>query len=413
MRHSAALVILLLLLVVGAPAADTTGEKPDTEVKKTEDLLQTKLIRLRYASAGDVARMFGAKGSAIKGGDPTVGRRSFLERALRDATGPVSPLPEMTAPGLYPFKERNYAEVRVAQVGFQTGGAGQGGGTLGGVPGGLRGGGGGTQSGAASGLLPEGMEPPIAFLDDNALVVRGTAAAIDEFQEILKMLDVKPKQVNIEVKLVNTVTRLQKDWGVDTSLRNRDMRIDVMGPAPGGSTVRWGDGNINQLLGAYRSESFSNNTAGANITTRNNSPCVIRASTLIPFVAATVSYNQFGQRTVDYTVDAVATGVELFCVPRINGDESITMYLRPSFIEPTGTVVGPDGTSIPITEEVMLDTQVTVMDGQTLVIGGMPRSTETLETVGMPINFKRSSLVEDSESILFVTPRIVRELPQR
>jgi type II secretory pathway component GspD/PulD (secretin) len=111
-------------------------------------------------------------------------------------------------------------------------------------------------------------------------------------------------------------------------------------------------------------------------------------------------------------VDAVATGIELFVLPRINADDSVTMILRPSFIDATGQVVGPDGTALPITEEVAVETIVRVPDQETVLIGGFPSSLQALDVVGLPVNFRRSTTVEDVQSLLFVTPRIVRFIQQ-
>ena len=382
-----ALLTALVVPMTVACADDKVEAKPD---KANE---RTVILQLTHVTGGT--------GTGLPGGDPTHGRREFLRSALEDATGPVRPLPEMQEPGLYPFAERNYAEVRVAQATGATTGRG------------AFGGGGGAQGGGAlAQLLPEGLtEKPVALADQNALILKGTAEAIDEFAEIVSLLDKPVQQVNIEVRLVTMSRRLDQGWGYDLPIRGRDLQIDVVGPAPpAGSNLRFKTGNMAPLISGTNRESLSNNTTGANITTKNNRMCVIRATTLIPFVAASVSYNQFGQRTVDYAIDAVATGVELFCLPRINADDSISMMLDPRFIAPTGEVVAPDGTVIPITEEISLQSEVVVQDGETLALGGFPRSIETLETVGLPLNFKRSELVEDAESILFVTPRIIRNL---
>jgi Flp pilus assembly secretin CpaC len=86
------------------------------------------------------------------------------------------------------------------------------------------------------------------------------------------------------------------------------------------------------------------------------------------------------------------------------------MRLQPSFIDATGQVVGPDGSTAPILQEAGVDTVVRVKDGETLLLGGFPRSNQALQATGLPVNFRKSSSIEDIDSLLFVTPRIVRFL---
>jgi type II secretory pathway component GspD/PulD (secretin) len=107
-------------------------------------------------------------------------------------------------------------------------------------------------------------------------------------------------------------------------------------------------------------------------------------------------------------VDAVATGVELFALPRISEDDTITMRLRPTFIDATGQVVGPDGSALPVTQQNSVDTVIRVKDGESALLGGFPRSSQALQATGLPVNLRRSGTVESIEARLFVTPRIVR-----
>ena len=214
--------------------------------------------------------------------------------------------------------------------------------------------------------------------------------------------------MNVELKLVNVRSSAGREWGGDIDWIRPKGDLSVHGPAPVGATLRFGTADLNALVAFNQTSGRSDGSVAANVTTTNNTPCVIRAATVIPFVAASVSYDQFGQRHVDYVVDSVLTGVELFTLPRIIADDRVAMLLRPSFIDKTGQVVGPDGSVIPITQQVTTETTVVVLDGETMLVGGLPRSIRTLETVGLPLIFRRSETVEDVESLLFVTPRIVR-----
>ena len=353
----------------------------------------TRLIPLKYVSAQLAAAAL-TKGSGVGEGLPgsgelEAGRKDFLQRAFADATRGLRAPRNLAENAVYPLSERHYAEVRIAQA-----------------PG--------DEGGGLSSLLPEGVTiKSIAVPDQNALLVRGTPSAVDQVQELIRLIDKPAKQVNVACKLLSLGLRTARQWGADLAWRLPNGDLFVQGPAPGGPTMRFARGDVTALLAGNVQRSVSNNSVEANVTTTNNTPAVIRAATIIPFVTASVTYDQFGQRQVDYIIDAVATGVELFVVPRINGDDTVTMLLRPSFITATGSVITPDGQALPITQNTSVETQVTVPDGETLVIGGLPTRNDALETLGVPIIMRQTRTSEETQSLILVRPHIIRTPPER
>ena len=158
------------------------------------------------------------------------------------------------------------------------------------------------------------------------------------------------------------------------------------------------------------------------ITTQNNMPGEVDFTTTIPYFSAQVTYNEFGQRTVDYTTDSVDVDQSLYVTPRINGDDSITLQLSPNISDQVGQVVGPNGEVVPIVSSQTATTQVTVGDGQTLCIGGLIRKNESVNTKLTPLLssipiigelFKgKTKTVNNSELLIFITPEIIHEWPQ-
>ncbi|MGQ9730493.1 MAG: type II secretion system protein GspD [Candidatus Zipacnadales bacterium] len=370
------------VLLWGSVLCRAEEEKPDE--------LITRLIPLEYLSAVQLSAAFHPATQAESNERLFQDRQEFLQRALTDATRGVRPLPSvMQQVGLYPFTERRYVETRVAQILSEQ--------AIG-------------DEGLAA-LLPSGLsEPPIAIADQNALLVRGTPRAIDQFRELIRLLDHPPQQVTIEVKLINFKHTQNEAWGLDLATRGPKGELFMQGPAPPGPSVHLLTDELKASLGIDRLRTRANSTTGASVTTQNNNPCLIRALTVIPVVVASVVFNAFGERYVDYTVDAVATGVELFVLPRINRDDTVTMFLQPRFIDATGQVVAPDGSLLPILDEVAMNTTIRVPDGETIVLGGLPSSLDALQAVGVPINFRETHQTEIIESLLCVTPHIVHFL---
>jgi type II secretory pathway component GspD/PulD (secretin) len=151
-------------------------------------------------------------------------------------------------------------------------------------------------------------------------------------------------------------------------------------------------------------------------------PAAVEFETEIPYYSATISYNEFGFRTVDYTVDTADVVSALYVTPRINKDDSVTLDLQPQIQDHVGDVVGPNGESTPIITSQTVYTRVTVADGETLVIGGLIRKNEStslhktpllsdIPIIGNLFTGKTTS-TNNSELVVLVTPHIVREMPR-
>jgi type II secretory pathway component GspD/PulD (secretin) len=272
----------------------------------------------------------------------------------------------------------------------------------------------GTYRGELAQLLPKGLDgPPLALPSRNALIVRGEQQAIDEFGDVVRMLDVPAKSVRIQTDAVDTPVRVEEAAGVDFSAIAGEAGASLLGNAPGDAnlTLRYGSGDFSGLLGVLRRESRGASQVSTSITTLSLHPAMLTAGQTVPFFNPLPSYNAFGQRSVDYEVMSLFVGVELWVLPRVNGDDTITMRLRPTIVDQTGMVAGPMGTSVPVTRQVMAETVVRVADGQTICIAGLPRHEDSVSyTFGA--NGPRR-VRTDSNLALFVTPTIVRDAADR
>lgn len=388
-------------------------------------------IALQYADPAQVALMFGgtvaASSSSIFVQDQQFrpGRHSRgggwqLRSPARSPAGYFG--------GQSPASTRgpSFAE-NFGQLGGALGGGGGmfggGGGMLGGG-GGLGGGGlGGGGGGGFSSLLPDDLEPPVAFLDDNALIVRGTADAIDQFREIVALLDKPAKQVEVSVKFISITTTFEEAFGIDWAIKNTRIQVFNQGFAPPqaiNSVVRFATANLDAQLNALVKSSRATVINEPRVAVTNNMFASVEFSTEIPFFAANVSFNQFGQRTVDFTPDFVPVENYLDVMPRVNADDSVTLMLMPNISNVAGFVEGPNGERIPITTYQNVFTQLTVKDGETAVIGGLITKDDSTTKLHTPLLSRipiigklfdsRAKNLNDTELLIFVTPRILRDI---
>jgi type II secretory pathway component GspD/PulD (secretin) len=270
--------------------------------------------------------------------------------------------------------------------------------------------------------LPGEMEPPVAIMSHNALLVRGTREEIDEFREMLNLLDIPQKQVEIATKWIDVQTTAAEALGIDWAVTNGAWEVFNLGFAPAEAAnngVRYGRTRWWAELGALVNNNQATVINEPRVVCMNGMPGTIAFETEIPYFSASINFNQFGQRTVDYESDSVTVSNELFVVPQINPDDSVKMLLAPQLEDQVGTVEGPNGERIPIVTSQYVETMVRVADGETVVLGGVIRADESVNVRKTPLlneipiigKLFRSRRVEktNSELLIFVTPKIVRD----
>lgn len=266
------------------------------------------------------------------------------------------------------------------------------------------------EAGGAILPVPEGLTlRPVALMDQNALLVRGTGDALDQVEELVRLLDKPMKMISIELKLVDQPEEQVAEWGIDFQALGGNAAVGSNGNAPAaGIQLRYGVGDLSALLGLDRRGSRGKNVTGANVTTFDNTPATVSFGETMPFFVSHVSYDGFGNRHVDTEPYSVFHGIELFVHPRLTANDTVTMRLRPTLTEGAGVATAPDGSSIPITRSVLTDTTVRVKDGQSLVIGGMNRLSDSqLDRFQSLLGEKRVN--RSSNPMLIVTPHIIRE----
>lgn len=411
-----------------------------------EPKFSTAMITLAFADAGQLATMFG--GTICSGGSPNEVFGSQVSPFARHKAQQGLSRGSRGLSGNDVFGGTTGSAGALGQEvggGFGGGGGGRGGGRLGGggglggqQSGGLGGqqsggrgglGGGGTSgggggAGALAALLPPDMDPPIGFMPENALLVRGSQEDIDKFREIIELLDKPTKQVEIAAKFINVQTTADKALGIDWSISNGTLEFFNQGFAPGeavNNVVRFARGRFEAQLNALLASGRATVVNEPHVIAMNNQFAEINFSTTIPYFTAQISYNQFGQRTVDFTNDEIDVENSLWVVPRINADDSITVYLEPTLDDVVGNVVGPNGESVPVVTSQYVSTTVRVADGETVVLGGLIRKDESSSLRETPLLSRipiigrlfqgRSTRKSNSELLVFVTPRIIRDIP--
>lgn len=284
----------------------------------------------------------------------------------------------------------------------------------------------GSRGGQGGGIeLPEGVNSLTAFMPLNTLIVEGDPAGIDQLREVLQIIDQPTRQVEISTKFLTVSVTESTAHGIDWFVSDGSLEFFNLGFAPGEATnnvVRWSRGKFEATLAVLEQHNVGQIVQEPHVTAENNMEAFIAFTKTYNFFYSTVTYNEFGQRQIDPgEAEEIEIVQELAVTPRINDDDTITMFLEPIIEAQDGTQVAPDGQQYPIISSQEVSTQVTVPDGDTVVLGGMISKSKTYNEIATPLLSKipiignlfksqRENII-DTELLIFVTPRIIREIP--
>jgi len=265
----------------------------------------------------------------------------------------------------------------------------------------------------ASPLLPEGIVgSPTAYLRDNSLLVKGTVAALDEFEEIVRAFDVRPRQVMVRATVIDTLGRRADEYGIDWVAQAAAETVSgtpgAVGPAP---VLRFARGDFAAVVHASETRERSRVVSEPFVVTTNLRPVDLSVATMYPFFSPVVEYTPWGSQIVGYEVQTVAVGVDLFVLPRINADDTVHLSIAPVFSEIVGQRLAPDGQVLPVIAANSFATEITVRDGETVCVGGLPRERTSQTSVGTPYlpSLGQRKERESGEILIFVTPQIMRD----
>lgn len=277
---------------------------------------------------------------------------------------------------------------------------------------------------------------------NNILFVQDTPTNLLEVKKLLKKIDVTTRQVLVEAKIVLA----KQSWG-----RELGAKFGIMGQRINNNSVVGLGSNYNDAISNLKGEPatspvWSSGAAGAGsiglaifntasslglalelnalendnkgkvlssprVLTTDNRRAIIKQGTQIPYIKP-------GTANETATVEFKDANLELDVIPQIspNGKVIMTLKIKKDSIGEYLNVPGGGG-MMPTIDTRVIDTEVTVNDGQTVVLGGVyemssRKDVEKIPFLGdIPILgnlFKQNSKGEEkAELLVFITPHVV------
>lgn len=254
----------------------------------------------------------------------------------------------------------------------------------------------------------------------NMLTIQGGAEKLDQLSKVIQKLDTPPLQVLVEVKIIEVKSGL----GDNDTPSFFGVSLDYISPTNTANRVQLHNTNLATapgLLGLYSQLTYQNTTlylqalertVGYNlvaspwITAMNHHESSILIGTKLGYRTSIVT-----QTGTLEEIHFMNVGIKLNFTPHISDDGYVQMTIYPSVSD--GQIIN----ELPVENATETRTDVLVKDGQSVVIGGLTKNSDTQISTGLPIlsaipflgQFfqKTENRTEKREIIVVLTPHIM------
>ncbi len=277
----------------------------------------------------------------------------------------------------------------------------------------------------------------------NSLIVRELPANLGNVRRLIEDVDIRDAQVLIEAKIMEATRTFSRSLGIQWGMNMSGNKVNVTGVSAVGTADSTNPLNTNlpatsptSGLGLLIGQLAGNTNIDVQITeaeqrgdvyiisdpsivTSNGKSAHIRSgSTLLIKTVGDVNIGTTGSLPTNAGgtgLQEIKTGVELNVTPHISVDEYVKLDIEAITSQPdfTRAIEG-----IPIVVDNTAKTSVLIRDGETTVIGGLSRYSDTLTKKNVPYLsripllgnlFKSKNRIKDNtELMVFIKPTIVR-----
>lgn len=256
----------------------------------------------------------------------------------------------------------------------------------------------------------------------NSIIVVTQPENAEIIRQILGQLDKIPEQVMIETIIVEASLDSSSKLGVEWKLAQGKAfgnkgtagvleQTFGLGSAGTGFKYTLAGGNLTAFMNALQTDSKFQVLSTPRIFTSNNVEAEINISQRVPFV---VSQREDANGNLTFNYDFEDVGIVLNVTPRITANGYVTMDVS----QTANDLQGFTSFNAPIVNQRQATTTVAVRDGETIILGGIIRSTVTATQRKIPLLgdipilgnlFKTTDRTnQKTELLVLLTPRVVR-----
>jgi len=279
----------------------------------------------------------------------------------------------------------------------------------------------------------------IANPTNNTLLIQATAQEYESIEQLIRELDVPPRQVLIEAKIysidlshsfssdvseaLQTLSGTTASTGVGPITTTAASLLGALAAAPvsGGvslsaATLVGKSRALSGIVTLMESQGSGKIISSPSVIATDSIPASINVGSTVPTQSSSTT-SALGSVTTG--VSNVSTGIGLNIVARVTASGIVTMVISQNVSTPGPTSSSTSGSSInsPTFATQSVSTQVTVQDGDTIAIGGQIQESTTTSVSGIPLLDRipvmgalfgaKSYTKQRSELIIFITPHVI------
>ncbi|MFA5275364.1 MAG: type IV pilus secretin PilQ [Candidatus Omnitrophota bacterium] len=285
------------------------------------------------------------------------------------------------------------------------------------------------------------------------LIVSDIPPVLEKIREVIQQIDVMPKQVLIEAKIMEVDKDKLRDIGFEWGTGSTGAQTKIIQSVPLGRSTQIGGNSLSSLVKpgtfnpisklsgitpydagfsmlyqkltgtefsvlvhALEEDVHTNTLSAPRIMALNNQEATILIGTKYPILMTTdtgAGTTAVTTVTLDYYQDI---GIQLNVVPQIGANDYINMVIHPA-VSSFASTLGSN--EYPIIETREAETRVLMKDGETIVIGGLLKDVKSRGRTGIPFlkdipwmgNLFQRDTNDTSkiELLVFVSARIIKD----
>jgi len=280
----------------------------------------------------------------------------------------------------------------------------------------------------------------------NKVIITDLSEKIPVFDQLIAAFDEKHKEVVIEAKILQITLNDDYKTGInwDAVFTNMNKAIATLGvglkyadqasiiptTTSAGSGGALQIGNLSTegyqaVIQALKEYGETKLLSSPRIAVINNEEASILVGTNQPYATRTISQGSGGTGNIEAeNVTFIDLGIQLIVTPTINDDDFVTMKIKPEVSSKTGDfVIESSQNTIPIVKTTTTETTVMVKNGATVLIGGLieenirenVKEVPGLANIPLLGSLFRSRTIgsgdttnpEKTELVIFLTPHII------
>ena len=258
---------------------------------------------------------------------------------------------------------------------------------------------------------------------DNKLIIQANAEQYQNILKILKELDVPPRQILLEAKIysvtlsdgfTSNITATLAKAGVSLGAHQLLGNLTSAGLGLTAGTLVGQSRQLMLALSASENRTYTKLLSEPSLIATDSIPASITVGTQVPVSTGSTTVPSAGGAVISNSVSSENTGITLQVNARVNSSGVVTLIINQENSTVNQAASNSSGTAF---SQQVVQTQVTMMDGDTIAIGGLIDENYSNNISGIPglvripwigwLFGSKSITKERDELIMFFTPHVI------